>query len=552
MMGIKSKELRAMITLAGKIDPSLQMAMLKASKESAKASGQIGRQWGSLGNKIKGGAKGLFKGLAAGIAATAVAASVAFGAMGAAGLNYASDLQEVENVVSKTFGEQSAVIDAFASRSLETYGLTALEAKNYSSTLGSMLKSMGMTSQQTLTMSQNMTALAGDMASFKNLSAEEAFQKIQSGISGEMEPLKELGIVMSVANLEAYAMSQGITTAFSKMSQQEQTLLRYNYLMEQTADMQGDFADTSDGFANQQRLLKANLQQTSGEIMSNMIPALAAGMQEANRFITSMDTAAVGRFAGELATMAMGFMPLVMDLMPAFGNLLMMLMPPLIEVGQMLIPVVVDVVRALVDAITPLMPIFLNLVQIILPPMKALIQAIAPLVSTLASIFSVVLAPALSLVSGILTPLCEMIAKFAGPVAELAGKIASLWSGGVVEGTAQAIENDKEQLGLYAKGGFSSKPAIFGEAGLEAAIPIKPGNPRSIGLLHKTAQLLGIGNQFNHDGDDQRKFSFTYAPVIHAEGSTGNQIDGMLRRGYAEMRRMIEEIFDDRRRLAWE
>ena len=102
----------------------------------------------------------------------------------------------------------------------------------------------------------------------------------------------------------------------------------------------------------------------------------------------------------------------------------------------------------------------------------------------------------------------------------------------------------------YALGGFSARPAIFGEAGLEAAIPIKPGNPRSIGLLQRTAQLLGIGTL--NEGDDQKQeINFTYAPVIYAEGDTG-PVEQMLRRGAAEMRRMIEDFFSDRGRLAWE
>ena len=548
---MKGKELRAMITLAGSIDPSLQKALMKASSESAKASGVIGKHWKSLGNGIKNGAIGLAKGVGTTVLALATAAAVAFGAMGAAGLGYASDLQEVQNVVDKTFVESSAVIDDFAARSLEAYGLTSLEAKKYSSTMGAMLKSMGLTGDETLIMSQNLAALSGDMASFYNLTGDEAFEKIRSGISGETEPLKQLGINMSVANMEAYALSQGIQTSYSAMTQAEQAALRYNYLLSVTSDAQGDFADTSDSFANQQKLLKANLQQTSGEIMSNMMPALAAAMKEANKFILSLDTAAIGQFVGELGNMAVAFMPLIMDLMPVFGDLLSMLMPPLLELGQMIIPIVVDVVRAVVQAVEPLIPTFVNLVQLILPPLSSLLQAVVPLVSSLASVFSMVLAPALSLVSSILTPICDLIASFAGPIADLAGKIAAAWSGRNVEVAAEGIEDTREYYGLYAKGGFSSRPAIFGEDGLEAAIPIKPGNPRSLGLLQRTAQLLGVNNVYNADEDD-RKISFTYAPVIHAEGDSEGRIQQLLRKGYAEMRQMIEDFFTDRGRLAWE
>ena len=94
------------------------------------------------------------------------------------------------------------------------------------------------------------------MASFYNLNSDEAFAKIRSGISGETEPLKQLGINMSVANLEAYAMAQGIDKSYDSMTQAEQVMLRYNYLLSVTGDAQGDFARTSGSFANQQKLLK--------------------------------------------------------------------------------------------------------------------------------------------------------------------------------------------------------------------------------------------------------------------------------------------------------
>ena len=101
-----------------------------------------------------------------------------------------------------------------------------------------MLKSSQVADDMVQQMSTNITALAGDMASFYNLDSDTAFEKIRSGLSGETEPLKQLGINMSVANLEAYRMAQGIQIAYSDMDQASQTLLRYNYLTSVTADAQ--------------------------------------------------------------------------------------------------------------------------------------------------------------------------------------------------------------------------------------------------------------------------------------------------------------------------
>lgn len=200
-------------------------------------------------------------------------------------INYASDLTEVQNVVDVTFGNSAGVVDEWAKTTLNAYGLSELSAKRFSGTMGAMLKSSGMTGDAVMEMSQRLTELSGDMASFYNLSGEEAFEKIRSGISGETEPLKQLGINMSVANLEAYALSQGIKTAYNEMSQAEQVALRYGYLMSVTADAQGDFARTSDSFANQQKLMKEQWLDFTGMLAAEVLPTLTAAIKAVNSSI---------------------------------------------------------------------------------------------------------------------------------------------------------------------------------------------------------------------------------------------------------------------------
>jgi len=167
-----------------------------------------------------------------------------------------SDLAEVQNVVEVTFGSSSKIIDNFAKTAVTKFGLAEKASKQYTGTMGAMLKSMGFGTGKAIEMSMAMTGLAGDLASFYNLDTDEAFAKIRSGISGETEPLKQLGINLSAANLEQYALTQGIKQSYSEMSEQNKALLRYNYLMSVTSDAQGDFARTSSGWANQIRVAK--------------------------------------------------------------------------------------------------------------------------------------------------------------------------------------------------------------------------------------------------------------------------------------------------------
>lgn len=206
-------------------------------------------------------------------------------------VEYASDLTEVQNVVDVAFGETSQKINEWAEGTIDSVGLSELSAKQYAGTMGAMLKSSGLAGEAVDEMSMSITELAGDMASFYNLDTDVAFEKIRSGISGETEPLKQLGINMSVANLEAYALSQGINTAYSEMSQAQQTQLRYNYLMQQTADAQGDYARTSDSYANQIRHLEQSWQDFTGELASNALPVLSDAVGLLNDGITGLSSA---------------------------------------------------------------------------------------------------------------------------------------------------------------------------------------------------------------------------------------------------------------------
>lgn len=207
-------------------------------------------------------------------------------------IDLASDLAEVQNVIDVTFGAGNKKIEDFAKSSMTSFGLSELSAKQYMGTMGAMLKSMGLSSQAVEDMSINIAGLAGDMASFYNLDTDEAFSKIRSGISGETEPLKQLGINMSVANMEAFALSKGIKKSYNSMTQAEQALLRYNYLMSVTSDAQGDFARTSDGWANQVRVLQLQWDSFKASLGSAFIVVLTPVLKGLNWLVSKLIVAA--------------------------------------------------------------------------------------------------------------------------------------------------------------------------------------------------------------------------------------------------------------------
>lgn len=243
--------------------------------EAVQKGKQMSEELGQQGEGIKGMLKNAFS-FATGKLLADAGRKVAQFALDFAkeSISIASNIQEVQNVVDVTFGDAASRIETWADSARTQFGLTELQAKQYASTIGAMFKSMGIAEDQVYDMSTAMAGLASDMASFYNLDFDTAFQKIRSGISGETEPLKQLGINMSVANLEAYALSQGITKSVEKMSQAEQATLRYNYLLSVTADAQGDFARTSDSYANSLRKLETSVDTLKSHLGEMLLPVV--------------------------------------------------------------------------------------------------------------------------------------------------------------------------------------------------------------------------------------------------------------------------------------
>ena len=184
-------------------------------------------------------------------------------------IEYASALEESANVVDVSFGNQADAVKAWSKTTLDAYGLNEKSAMQYVSTMAAALRSTDVTDSAIANMSMNLVNLAGDIASFRNQDPETVFNKMQSGLMGMPRALYDLGIFMTEANMKAYALSKGISTPFEKLSEADQILVRYAYLMEHSADAQGDYANTSDRYANSLR----TLQQTWTELIGSIAGA---------------------------------------------------------------------------------------------------------------------------------------------------------------------------------------------------------------------------------------------------------------------------------------
>jgi hypothetical protein len=207
--------------------------------------------------------------------------------MGAASIKLASDLEETNNKVSVAFGKSASIIEDWSETSIEKMGMAAQTAKDSAALYGDMATGMGFTQSAAADMSIGLTQLAADMASFKNVQIEVAQTALAGVFTGETESLKRLGIVMTQANLDQFAMAQGINKTCQEMTQAELVNLRYQYILSVTGNAQGDFARTSGGAANQMRMAKEQAKELGAKFGQVLLPAAISVLQWVNKLLKS-------------------------------------------------------------------------------------------------------------------------------------------------------------------------------------------------------------------------------------------------------------------------
>lgn len=246
------------------------------------------------------------KNLTLGVTAPLVAA-------GTASFKMASDMEEAINKVDVSFGDAAETVHAFSNETLTTYGIAKSTALDMAGYFGDMATSMGFSREQAAEMSKQLVGLAGDLASFKNISLSEAQTALAAIFTGETESLKQLGIVMTETNLEAYAMAQGIETSTQSMDQAQKTALRMQYVLDNTKNAQGDFARTSDSSANQLRILTESLKELAAIAGQELIPIITPIIQKLNSIIQSIGQLDEGtkEIITKVAVFAASFGPLL-------------------------------------------------------------------------------------------------------------------------------------------------------------------------------------------------------------------------------------------------
>lgn len=207
-------------------------------------------------------------------------------AAGVASVKFASDMSETINKIDVVFGDSADSVKSWSNDSIKSMGLAGQTALDSAALYGDMGTAMGFAKDEAAKMGMQLTQRAADMASFKNIRIDIASTAMSAIFTGETESLKAMGVVMTEANLQDYAMRQGITKTIKEMTQAEKVNLRYAYVMDMTSNSQGDFIRTGGGVANQTRMVQENIKQLGASIGEELLPTVADLLKEANKMIS--------------------------------------------------------------------------------------------------------------------------------------------------------------------------------------------------------------------------------------------------------------------------
>lgn len=209
-------------------------------------------------------------------------------AAGGAAIVMASDYEESLNKVDVAFGDSAERVKEFAQTTVDSYGIAEGTALDMAALFGDMATSMKVPREEAAEMSERLVGLAGDLASFKNISLDQVGTALKSIFTGETESLKELGVVMTEANLDAFSLAEGFGKTTDEMTEAEKVQLRYQYVLSATQNAQGDYARTANGTANSLRTLQESAKELGVAFGQELLPQITPLIQKGTKLVKSL------------------------------------------------------------------------------------------------------------------------------------------------------------------------------------------------------------------------------------------------------------------------
>jgi phage-related protein len=351
-----------------------------------------------------------------GVAIGAAFSVAAIGNFVKASVTAASNLEESLNAVAVSYGAASASVAKLGEDAASRLGVTQSAFNQAAVRFSAFAEKVVGEGGDVTGFVDDITTRAADFASVFNIDVSEALQVFQSGLAGEAEPLKRFGINLLQSEVQAYALREGLIAVGEQMTEDQKMVARYGLLMESTAKTAGDFANTSDGLANSQRILTATFQDMQATVGSALLPVLASLAQSLIPIVEELAPMlsevfeelqpTITELAGTIPTLLRAFMPLlpvIGQLAALFADVLIAVMPVFVKLMESLIPIVMMVVDALLPIIEMALPIFVRLLELAMAILLPIIEGVLPIFITLFEI----LAPVILEVIEALLPLIE-------------------------------------------------------------------------------------------------------------------------------------------------
>ena len=411
----------------------------------------------------------------AGLALAAATAAVGAFAIKIAvdGVKAASNLSETVSKVGVLFGDSAAQIEAFAETAAESLGQTKQEALDASATFAIFGKSAGLSGDELVKFSTGFTSLASDLASFNDTSPEDAIQAIGAALRGEALPLRRYGVLLDEATLRQAAFELGIiSTTKQALTPQQKVLAAQEVIYKQTTAAQGDFLRTSDGLANTQRKLNAQLTNIRTEIGTALLPIVLKLTQSFSNNVLPVIQSVADAFSSRAGGLGEGLFEFV------DGVKLFLL--PIIDGAINAFNDIKGAIRENIDEFQS----FFNVVKSLAPIIGTTIGAALNVVGDIAAVVINVISNVLGVISGIVNKVIDAINVIIRAVNRIPGvnipQIGGVGSSG--GGTAGATGTGFSQLsglgqgvagavaGAVAAGGFGESPVGGGSAGTGAGV----------------------------------------------------------------------------------
>lgn len=204
-------------------------------------------------------------------------------------LNSASDYEENLNKLQVAFGEYADEVQSFTDNAQTDFGLSKKDASASASAFGALAKGIGLSEEQAASMSVELTKLSADLGSYFNTDLETSAGALEGIFTGNSQSLKQFGVVMTDTNLKEFAEELGMTAKqYAALGSEDKAMLRFQYVMQQTADAQGDFARTNDGVANATKSLQASISDLLTVVGEQLIPIVTPVIQKITEVISSL------------------------------------------------------------------------------------------------------------------------------------------------------------------------------------------------------------------------------------------------------------------------